>query len=67
MWLKYGLKAQKLQELLPFQGVWGKTCESSVTYKCRGYLSLLRETDLFCRNNDFNDENSYKSNYSYRL
>ena len=23
MWLKYGLKAQKLQELLPFQGVWG--------------------------------------------
>ena len=67
MWLKYGLKAQKLQELLPFQGVWGKTCESSVTYKCRGYLSLLRETDLFCRNNDFNNENSYKSNYSYRL
>ena len=67
MWLKYGLKAQKLQELLPFQGVWGKTCESSVTYKCRGYLSLLRETDLFCRNNNFNNENSYKSNYSYRL
>ena len=67
MWLKYGLKAQKFQELLPFQGVWGKTCESSVTYKCRGYLSLLRETDLFCRNNDFNNENSYKSNYSYRL
>ena len=36
MWFKYGLKAQKLQELLPFQGVWGeigrvgKTCESSV-------------------------------------
>ena len=23
MWFKYGLKAQKLQELLPFQGVWG--------------------------------------------
>ena len=44
MWLKYGLKAQKLlaqgiarkqhalkgQKLLA-QGVWGKTCESSVT------------------------------------
>ena len=26
-WLKYGLKAQKLLA----QGVWGKTCESSVT------------------------------------
>ena len=25
-----------------------------MTYKCRGYLSFLRETDLFCRNNDFN-------------
>lgn len=24
-----------------------------MTYKCRGYLSLLRETDLFCRNKDF--------------
>ena len=23
MWFKYGLKAQKLQKLLPFQGVWG--------------------------------------------
>lgn len=38
-----------------------------MTYKCRGYLSLLRGTDLFCRNNDFNNENSYKSNNSYRL
>lgn len=38
-----------------------------MTYKYRGYLSLLRETVLFCRNNDFNNENSYKSNYSYRL
>lgn len=38
-----------------------------MTYKCRGYLSFLRETDLFCRNNDFNNEDSYKSNYSYRL
>lgn len=26
-----------------------------MTYKCRGYLSFLRETDLFCRNNDFNN------------
>ena len=74
MWLKYGLKAQKLQkqhalkgQKLLAQGVWGKTCESSVTYKCRGNLSLLRDTDLFCRNKDFNNENSYKSNYSYRL
>lgn len=38
-----------------------------MTYKCRGYLSLLRDIDLFCRNNDFNNENSYKNNYSYRL
>lgn len=38
-----------------------------MTYKCRGNLSLLRDTDLFRRNKDFNNENSYKSNYSYRL
>lgn len=38
-----------------------------MTYKAGGYLFLLRETVLFCRNNDFNNENSYKSNYSYRL
>ncbi len=38
-----------------------------MTYKAGGYLSLLRETVLFCRNKDFNNENSYKSNYSYRL
>lgn len=38
-----------------------------MTYKCRSYLSFLRETDLLCRNKDFNNENSYKSNYSYRL
>lgn len=38
-----------------------------MTYKAGGYLSLLRETDLFCRNKDFNNENSYKSNYSYWL
>ena len=25
------------------------------------------EYHLFCRNKDFNNENSYKSNYSYRL
>ena len=44
MWLKYGLKAQKLlaqgQELLPFQGVWGKTCESSVTYRTFAYQEV---------------------------
>lgn len=38
-----------------------------MTYKAGGYLSLLRETVSFCRNKDFNNENSYKSNYSYRL
>lgn len=38
-----------------------------MTYKCRGNLSLLRDTDLFRRNKDLNNENSYKSNYSYRL
>lgn len=27
-----------------------------MTYKCRGYLSFLRKTDLFCRNNDFTTE-----------
>lgn len=38
-----------------------------MTYKCRGNLSLLRDTVLFCINKNFDNENSYKSNYSYRL
>ena len=33
----------------------------------QGLSVFLRETDLFCRNKDFNNENSYKNNYSYRL
>ena len=28
------------QELLPFQGVWGKTCESSVTYRTFAYQEV---------------------------
>lgn len=38
-----------------------------MAYKYRGNLSFRIETDLFCINKDFNNENSYKSNYSYRF
>ena len=43
MWLKYGLKAQKLQkqhalkgQKLLAQGVWDKTCETFILYTENG-------------------------------
>ena len=54
MWFKYGLKVQKLLD----QGVWGHDA-LLMPGACGAYMRNL--------NKNFDNENSYKSNYSYRL
>ena len=46
MWFKYGLKAQKLQKLLPFQGVWSETWVRKLRFECPNTL----HSSLFYRN-----------------